>query len=145
VIPILGRLEYLVAPRRNLTLSLGTGWGGYILYSMVTTTQSQVYVQDYDPWREGNIQRNAFKTQLCTVTPGGEASIGATCEIDRQLSLGLTAKMIITSKVRDQWESSGYYSTDWDPAQPELITITEGYQYGGFGWGLGMTVTLGIP
>jgi hypothetical protein len=134
-----------VALRRNLSLSLGAGWGGYVLYSMVTNTQSQVYVQDYDPWREGDVQRNLFRTQLCTVTPGGEAVVGLTCGIGRQLSLGLNGRIIMTAKVKDQWESSGYYSTDWDPAQPELINITEGYEYGGFGWGLGIVVSLGIP
>jgi hypothetical protein len=145
VLPILGRLEYLVTLRHNLTLNLGAGWGGYVLYSTVTSTQTQVYVQDYDPWRPGDIQKNVIRTHLCAITPGGEAMAELIFELYRHVSLGLSGRMIMTSKVKDQWESSGYYATDWDPAQPELITITEGYEYGGVGWGLGVVVSLGVP
>lgn len=144
MLPILGRLEYSVPLSHNLTFNVGTGWGGYILYSVVTSTQSQLYVQDYDFWREGDITKNVFRTHLSAIAGGGEGVVTLAYKIAGVLSAGLTGRIIATSKVDDTWESSGYYPTDWDPAQPEIITITEGYEYGGFGWGLGIAVSLGI-
>jgi len=145
VLPILGRLDYRQTWRDNLSLDLGIGMGGYVLHSVTTSTEAYRYVQNSDPWREGDIQKNVFRTHLSAVTAGGEGLVALACEISRALSLGLTGRIIITSKVEDTWESSGYYPTGWDPVEPELLTVKNGFQYGGTGWGLGATISLWIP
>lgn len=140
MIPILSSLVFDRSIGDRLVLSVGLGMGGYVLYSSRTTTETQTYVQDVDPWAEGEKHKSVFREHLAVVASGGEASIAFSWRIGRSVLLGLTGRMIVISKIRDTWDYIGYYSTDWDPAESELITMKNGYEYGGIGWGLGGTV-----
>jgi hypothetical protein len=46
----------------------------------------------------------------------------------------------LISKIEDVTEYADYYKTDWDPAQPELITMKYGEEYGGTAWGIGASL-----
>jgi hypothetical protein len=141
VFPLLGRVDYRAQSKGNITFTLGIGIGGYVFHSVCTTTSTYTYVMDYEPWKRGDVRKNISRIHLTALTPGGEGSVTLARRLGPSVSLGITATVLVNSKIEDTWESSGYYPTDWDPAEAELITMKYGYEYGGMGWGLGLSLS----
>lgn len=141
VFPVLARMDYQHPVTDRLSVSLGLGIGGYVFHSTCTTTQIHTWVQDSAPWKRGDVSRGVSRVHLTAAAPGAEASIGLAHQLGPSVSLGVTLKVLATSKIDDTWESTGYYAADWDPAEDELMTIKNGYQYGGMGWGIGASIS----
>lgn len=120
----------------NLSFNFGAGVGGYLFHSTTTITEIHTYVKDYSSWKKGDIRKNVGRSHLTAVTPGGEGSIGFAYRLTPSVSLGITGRLILISKVEDVTENTDYYKTDWDPAEPELMTMKYGEEYGGIGWGI---------
>jgi hypothetical protein len=141
ILPMLAKIGYDRRTGDDLVFGVGVGVGAFMLYSNHRTTETERYVQDSVPWKEGDVSRNVYREHLAAVIPGGEASFTLAYRLSSSALLGLTARILAISKIKDTWEYTGYYATDWDPAEPELITLKNGYEYGGIGWGLGVTVS----
>ncbi len=141
VIPVLASLDYTRAFQDDLTLGLGMGMGGYVIHSANVTSETYRYEANNDPWKKGDVRKDVYRTHLTALTPGVEGSVALAYRINPSLRLGLTGKIMVISRIRDTWEYTEYSPTDWDPAQPQLVTIKNGYEYGGVGWGLSATVS----
>jgi hypothetical protein len=141
VIPVLASLGYTRALRSDLTLGLGLGMGGYIVHSADVTTEIYRYETNHESWKKGDVRKNVYRAHMTALTPGVEGSVALTYPINSSICLGLTGKIIVISRIRDTWDYTEYCPTDWDPAPPQLVTIKNGYEYGGVGWGMSATVS----
>jgi hypothetical protein len=119
---------------------LGVGWGAYIFHSSHTTAAIQTYVDDFQPWKEGDVVQDVFKSHFAAATPAGEGSIGFTYNISPSISLRLTGRFILISKIENTTERADYYKPDWDPAEQQLSTMKYDEEYGGIGWGMGASL-----
>jgi hypothetical protein len=133
-------LSYQNSILGNLDFNFGTGIGAYLIYSTSTITQINAYVEDYYSWKKGDIRKNVWSSHFTAATAGGEGSIGFVYRLTPSLSLGITGRLILISKIENIAEYTDYYETEWDPAEPKLMTIKEGEEYGGMGWGIDVSV-----
>ena len=138
---MLAKLGFKNRAADKLDVGFGVGIGGYIFHSTSTTTQIYTFVQDSEPWKTGDVRRSVSRVHLTAASPGAEVSIRLGHRLNQSVSLAITARALATSRIDDTWESTGYYASDWDPAQDELVTMTYGYQYGGIGWGIGASIS----
>lgn len=133
-------MSYRKHTRDDLSVNLGAGLGAYVLYSVSTTTDIRTYVKDSGDWKRGDVDKDIWRTHFTAVTPGGEGSIGFAYELSPSISVGITGRIILISKIENLYELTSYYKTNWEPAEPQLMTIKLGEEYGGMGWGIGASV-----
>jgi len=110
--------------------------GAYVFHAIHTTNVTWTYVQNWGDWKSGEVYKCVWRSHLTVATPGGEGSIGFAYKLSSSVSLGITGRLILISKVTDVTETTSYYQTDWDPKEPELTTVKDGNEYGGIGWGI---------
>lgn len=111
-----------------------------MFHAINTITQTNTYVEEYSHWKKGDVRKNVWRSHFTAATPGGEGTIGFAYRLSSSVSLGITGRLILISKIQDVTEYTDYYKTDWDPAQPELIIMKYGEEYGGMGWGIGASL-----
>ena len=99
--PILGRLSYQRPIRDDFSFQLAAAAGAYIFHSSHTITSTQTYMDDFQPWNEGDVRKNVSRSHFTAATPGGEGSVGFVYGLTPSLALGLTGRVILISKIED--------------------------------------------
>lgn len=117
------------------------GLGAYVIHSIWTTTEINTFVKDFGDWKKGDVYKYVLRDHFTAVTPGGEGSIGFACKLSPSVSLGITGRLILISKIKAISEETSYYQIDWTPAEPELVSMKYGNEYGGIGWSLGASLS----
>jgi hypothetical protein len=114
--------------------------GAYVFHSVVKTTETHTYVKDWGSWKTGDVSHDVWRIHFTAASPGGEGSIGFAYKLNPSLSLGITGRLTLIAKIKDTYEYTDYYKTDWDPVEPQLMTVEHGEEYGGIGWGMGVSL-----
>jgi hypothetical protein len=97
-------------------------------------------MDDFQPWKEGDVRQDVSRSHFTAATPGGEGSIGIVHKLTPSLFLGLTGRLILISKTEDTDEYADYYKPEWNPAESRLSTMKYGEEYGGIAWGVGASL-----
>ena len=84
--------------------------------------------------------QDVWRDHFTAATAGGEGSIGFAYRLSASLSLGLTGRLILISKIEDTSEYADYYKPEWKPAESRLSTMKYGEEYGGIAWGIGASL-----
>ncbi len=137
IFPFLARLSYQRPGQNDFDFHLSVGSGAYLFHASHTTTATQTYIDDFQPWQKGDVREDISRSHFTAATPGGEGSIGFAYRLSPNISVGLTGRLMLISKIRDTTERVDYYKPDWSPAQSQLSTMKYGEEYGGLGWGVG--------
>jgi hypothetical protein len=137
----LGTVDYRNPVGEKLTVDFGIGIGGFLIHSLATTNSVNRWVRDSTPWKEGDERKTVNKLHFTALTPGMEGSVRLAYKLGPSASLGLTGRVLVISKIKDTWEATDYYQTDWEPLEPKLVNMKQGYEYGGVGWGLGISIS----
>jgi len=134
-------LSYQSSIQDNLGFNFGIALGAYVIHSITTTTDSRTYMKDFGEWKKGDVSKYVSPDHFTAVTPGGEGSIGFACKLSPSVSLGITGRLILISKIKAISEETSYYQIDWTPAEPELVSMKYGNEYGGIDWSLGASLS----
>jgi hypothetical protein len=133
-------LSYQRSVRNDFSFYLAAASGAYIFHSSHTIIATQTYADDFEPWKEGDVVQNVSRSHFTAAAPGGEGSIGFAYRLSPSLSLGLTGRVILISKVEDTSEHADYYKPEWNPAESQLSVMKYGEEYGGIAWGVGASL-----
>jgi hypothetical protein len=134
-------LSFRGSINNHFAFDLAVGSGAYLFHSVTATTQLLTYVKELEWWKVGDVRKTVSRDHFAATTIGGEASIGFAYKLNSSLSLGVSGRLILISEIKDISEITDYYKTHWEPAEPVLITIKQGNEYSGIGWGFGASLS----
>jgi hypothetical protein len=141
VFPLLARLSYQGLDLGRINLNFGLGIGAYIFNSTNTTEETEIYVLNTGGWKKGDVNKYILREHFTSATPGGEGSIGFAYKLSSSVTLGITGRLILISKIENTLEYTTFYKTNWDPSDPELVLMKSGEEFGGIGWGMGASLS----